>query len=116
MLTGNSDFQQAMADLHTERPITHVITIPVGMIDPQATQSDLSLLLSRAITGILTGACAANLVPAYIGQPAITPAKAPTYVEIVDPSGKVSYRRMSDHPDVQEALTRPGYSVRKAES
>lgn len=39
---------------------------------------------------------------------------APVYVEIVDPSGRVAYRRMSDHPDVQEALRRPGYSVRCA--
>lgn len=42
-------------------------------------------------------------------------AAAPVYCEIVDPSGKVAYRRRSDHPDVLEALRRPGYSVRRAE-
>lgn len=35
-------------------------------------------------------------------------------VEIVDPSGCVSYRRPLGHPDILEALTRPGYSVRRA--
>lgn len=40
---------------------------------------------------------------------------APVYVEIVAPNGQVSYRRMSDHPDVQEALRHVGYSVRRAE-
>lgn len=44
----------------------------------------------------------------------IKPAPTPVYCEIVDPSGKVSYRRMSNHPDVQEALRTRGYSVRRA--
>ncbi len=36
-------------------------------------------------------------------------------VEIIDPQGNVSYRRPHDHPDVMEALSTPGYSVRGAE-
>lgn len=36
-------------------------------------------------------------------------------VEILDPQGRVSYRRPHDHPDVMEALSTPGYSVRGAE-
>ncbi|AWT34513.1 hypothetical protein DM785_02345 [Deinococcus actinosclerus] len=41
------------------------------------------------------------------------PVRPPVYVEIVDPSGRVSYRRWSDHPDVQEALGTQGYTVRR---
>ncbi|OWL98934.1 hypothetical protein CBQ26_00310 [Deinococcus indicus] len=40
----------------------------------------------------------------------------PVYVDIVNPSGRVSYRRWSDHPDVQEALGTQGYSVRRSDS
>lgn len=36
-------------------------------------------------------------------------------VEIINPQGNVSYRRPHDHPDVMEALSTPGYSVRCAE-
>lgn len=40
-------------------------------------------------------------------------ARPPVYVEIVDPSGRVSYRRWSDHPDVLEALGTQGYTVQR---
>jgi hypothetical protein len=33
-------------------------------------------------------------------------------VEIRGPDGRVRYRRPANHPDVQEALRTPGYSVR----
>lgn len=33
-------------------------------------------------------------------------------VEIINPQGKVSYRRPHGHKDVQEALNTKGYSVR----
>ena len=36
-------------------------------------------------------------------------------VEIINPQGKVAYRRPHDHPDVMEAMNTPGYSVRGAE-
>lgn len=36
-------------------------------------------------------------------------------VEIINPQGNVSYRRPHNHPDVMEALSTPGYSVRGAE-
>ena len=45
--------------------------------------------------------------------PTVTPIPD-VQVEIVDPSGRVSYRRPLGHPDTLEALTRPGYSVRRA--
>ena len=45
--------------------------------------------------------------------PTVTPIPD-VQVEIVDPSGRVSYRRPLGHPDILEALARPGYSVRRA--
>lgn len=33
-------------------------------------------------------------------------------VEIIGPDGKVHYRRPVDHPDVREAQSTPGYTVR----
>jgi hypothetical protein len=36
-------------------------------------------------------------------------------VEIINPQGKVAYRRPHNHPDVLEALNTPGYYVRGAE-
>jgi len=35
--------------------------------------------------------------------------------EIINPQGKVSYRRPVTHPDVKEALATPGYRVRFTE-
>lgn len=43
------------------------------------------------------------------------PASDSAQVEIINPQGRVAYRRPLGHPDVLEALQRPGYSVRKAE-
>lgn len=42
--------------------------------------------------------------------------RPPVYVDIVNPSGGVSYRRWSDHPDVQEALGTQGYTVRRSDA
>lgn len=44
------------------------------------------------------------------------PAPASGEVEIINPRGRVAYRRPLSHPDVLEALQRPGYSVRKSEA
>lgn len=68
-----NDYLEAMRDAKTERPITHVLTIPVGMVHPNASESDVLLLLNRAITGIMHSACQCNLVPAYIGHPVAEP-------------------------------------------
>lgn len=50
---------------------------------------------------------------ARIDEHLARPVRPPVYVEIVDPSGRVSYRRWSDHPDVLEALGTQGYTVRR---
>lgn len=69
----SGDFAQGLADATTERPITHVITIPLGLVSEAPSQSDLLLLVNRAVRGLLMSACTTNLVPAYIGMPSIDP-------------------------------------------
>ena len=39
---------------------------------------------------------------------------SPLTVAIIDPQGQVKYTRPFNHPDVQEALLTPGYSIRLA--
>lgn len=60
----------AVTPQHTPRPITHVLTIPVSLADPN--DSDARLILNRAVTGILLAAAANDLVPAFIGQATAT--------------------------------------------
>lgn len=54
------------------RPITHVLQIPLGMVHPN--DSDARFLLNRAVFGLLHGAAAADVAPAYIGPASVSPA------------------------------------------
>lgn len=49
---------------------------------------------------------------AAVAEAAFGPAAKYRSMEIVGPDGKVHYRRPDGHPDIAEALSTPGYSVR----
>lgn len=64
------DTAQALASTLIPRPITHVLHIPLGMVDPN--ESGARFLLNRAMFGLVHGAAAADVEPAYIGQGLVT--------------------------------------------
>ncbi|MBZ9712157.1 hypothetical protein [Deinococcus multiflagellatus] len=99
-----TNFHEAMQDLKTERPITHVITIPSGMVAEQPSQGDLGLLLNRAVSGLMHAACAANLVPAYIGQPSILPVEVAGLAECLEASEQQNLRDVAAIRQLESAL------------
>lgn len=83
------------------------------------------ILAKAAPTGALGREAPSGLTPKFDRWPgmfdpphSLAPAEprglAGTDLEIVDPSGRVSYRRPAGHPDIDEARRTPGYTVRPA--
>lgn len=65
-----NDTVPALPSAQLPRPITHVLQIPIGMVNPN--DSDARFLLNRAVFGLLHGAAASDVVPAYVGHASAT--------------------------------------------